>query len=130
MEPTFPMPTGIKNEARWRKYCRKIHARAKDLLSGQLGVIETARAMSPLASWTRAENEPEFQLFRAITSETNHLPVGEVRAYWAPYALAREDVHIQAAEDRWREQAMAAAARLIERYKWAVKREISRAPLL
>lgn len=102
MEPTFLMPMGITNEARWRKHCRKIHARAKDLLSGRLGVIETARAMSPLASWTRAENEPEFRLFRAITSETNHLPVGEVRAHWAPYALAREDIHIQAAEDRWR----------------------------
>ncbi|CAB3788407.1 hypothetical protein [Paraburkholderia caffeinilytica] len=127
MEPTFPTPMGITNEALWRKHCRKIHARAKDLLSGRLGVIETARAMCPLASWTRAENEPEFQLFRAITSESNHLPVGEVRAHWAPYALAREDIHIRAVEDRWREQALAAAARLVERYKWAVKRKTSRA---
>ncbi|WP_260854383.1 hypothetical protein [Paraburkholderia sp. BCC1884] len=61
------------------------------MLEGRLGVIETARVMLPLAYWTKVQNEPEFLLFRAITSETDDLPVGDVRAHWAADALERED---------------------------------------
>ncbi|WP_090532850.1 hypothetical protein [Paraburkholderia sartisoli] len=116
------IPEGIRNEALWRKHCRKIHARAKDLLEGRLGIVETARAICLLAIWTRVESEPEFQLFSAIDRETCYLPVGAVRAYWMPEVLAREDVLIEAAENRWRDQAIAAAEALVERYKWALKR--------
>lgn len=119
---SIPIPEGIKNKPQWRKHCRKIHARAKDLLNGRLGVIETARALCPLAFWTQVENKPDFRLFRAIASETDDLPVGTVRENWAPHALAREDARIQAAEAAWRDQALEAAARLVDRYKWAVER--------
>ncbi|WP_258167921.1 hypothetical protein [Paraburkholderia sp. BL21I4N1] len=120
------IPQGIKNEALWRKRCRKIHARAKDLLEGRVGIIETARAMNPLAFWTCADSNSEFELFRAIDSETLGLPAGAVRQYWAPEALESEDVRIEAAESRWREQALAAAERLVERYSWALQRKDQR----
>ncbi|TAL92750.1 MAG: hypothetical protein EPN73_24145 [Paraburkholderia sp.] len=119
------IPEGIRNEALWRKRCRKIHARAKDLLEGRLGIVETARAIRLLAIWTRVESEPEFQLFGAIDRETRYLPVGAVRAYWMPEALAREDVFIGAAENLWRDRAIAAAETLVERYEWALKRMVT-----
>ena len=122
MPQEFEIPPGIKNEDLWRKHCRKIRARASDLLEGRLGLIETARAMLPLARWTKVDGEPEFQLFRAIASETDDLPVGEVRAYWAPEALEREDVRIRAAETIWNDRARSAAARLVERYQWTIAR--------
>ena|ERR1700730_3704075 len=120
MDQEIKTPPGITNEALWHKHCRKIRARALDLLEGRLGVIETARAMLPLAFWTKVENEPEFLLFRAIESDTDDLPVGDVRAYWAHDALKREDVRIQAAEKLWSERAFSAAANLAERYQWTV----------
>ncbi|MEX3845594.1 MULTISPECIES: hypothetical protein [unclassified Paraburkholderia] len=119
------IPLGVRNEALWRKHCRKIRARALDLLEGRFGVIETARVMLPLAYWTKVQNEPEFLLFRAIASETDDLPVGNVRAYWAADALEREDVCIEAAEKLWREQALSAAEKLVERYQWAVRQKHS-----
>jgi hypothetical protein len=125
MTQELEIPTGIRNEELWRKHCRKIRARASDLLEGRLGVIETARAMLPLARWTKVDGEPDFQLFRAIASETDNLPVGAVRAYWAPEALAREDVHIRAAEMLWNDRARSAAARLVERYQWTIARKPS-----
>jgi hypothetical protein len=126
MDQELEIPLGITNEALWRKHCRKTRARALDLLEGRLGVIETARAMLPLARRTKVENEPEFLLFRAIASETDDLPIGDVRAYWAPDALRREDVRIQAAEQLWREQALSAAAKLVERYSWTLQKRDSR----
>lgn len=119
------IPPGVRNEALWCKQCRMIRARALDLLEGRLGVIETARVMLPLAYWTKGQSEPEFLLFRAIASETDDLPVGNVRAYWSADALEREDVRIEAAENLWREQALSAAKKLIERYQWAVRQKRS-----
>ncbi|WP_454733619.1 MULTISPECIES: hypothetical protein [Cupriavidus] len=123
MNEEIEIPLGITNEDLWRKHCRKIRARALDLLEGRLGVIETARAILPLAHWTRVKNDPDFLLFRAIASETDDLPVGEVRAYWAPDALEREDVRIQVAEKVWNERALAAAAKLVERYHWTTRQK-------
>ncbi|CAG4887532.1 hypothetical protein [Paraburkholderia saeva] len=119
MSEEIAVPEGIKNKALWRKHCRKIHARAKDLVEGRLGIIEAARVICLLAIWTRVENEPVFQVFGAIDRETCYLPVGAVRAHWTPEALTREDVVIHASEIRWRNQAIAAAATLVEQYKWA-----------
>ncbi|MEM5317591.1 hypothetical protein [Paraburkholderia sp. JHI869] len=119
------IPPGVRNADLWRKHCRRIRARALDLLEGRLGVIETARLMLPLAYWTKVQNEPEFLLFRAIASETDDLPVGDVRAHWAADALEREDVRIEAAEKSWREQALSAAEKLVERYQWTIARRHS-----
>jgi hypothetical protein len=118
MDQEMQIPAGITNEALWRKNCRKIRARALDLLEGRLGVIETARAMLPLSYWTKVEGEPEFLLFRAVASDTDDLPLGDVRSHWATDALEREDLRIEAAEEFWREKALSAAARLVERYEW------------
>jgi len=59
-------------------------------------------------------------IFRVIDSETASLPVGEVRRYWAPAALEREDVKINQAEDLNRAVALEAATRLVQRFAWAV----------
>lgn len=123
MDREMKVPPGVRNEELWVKHCRKIRARALDFLEGRLGVIETTRAMLPLAHWTKVQSEPEFLLFRAIASETDDLPVGDVRAYWAADTLEREDVRIDAAEKLWREQVLCVAARLVERYQWAVRRK-------
>ncbi|MET3244725.1 hypothetical protein C8K18_11387 [Paraburkholderia sp. GV068] len=123
MHKKMKIPPGVTNEELWRKHCRKIRARALDLLEGRLGVIEAARAMLQLAYWTKVEGEPEFLLFRAIASATDDLPVGSVRAYWAADALEREDVRIDAAEKLWNEKAVAAAEKLVERYQWTVRQK-------
>jgi hypothetical protein len=86
------------------------------LLKGRVGVIEAARAIRALAFSMKVENEPEFLLFIVIDSETDDMPVGEVRARWAPDALRREDVRIEAAEVVLGDRAVSAASKLAERY--------------
>ena len=75
MEP----PSTIHNVAKWENDCRKIHARAEDLLAGRLGVVETARIFSRLATWTHLRSDPDLKTFIGIDSETDALPVGNVR---------------------------------------------------
>lgn len=113
-------PDNIKNVAHWENNCRKIHARALDLLDGRLGVIETARALSVLASWACLEKDDDLMIFISIDSETNILPIGEVRQHWAPDSLKRYDVIIDKAEQRYKDIAFAAADRLAKRFAWAL----------
>ena len=49
----------------------------------------------------------------AIDSETDALPVGEVRREWSPDALKRKDKESTEAEDFYRDSAINAATKLI-----------------
>ena len=103
-----------------------IRARALDLIDGKLSVIESARALSKLTYWTGLVADPDLGTFVAIDSETDTLPMGEVRKYWATSALEREDVEIAKAEDLYRSSAIEAAQRLAERFEWAIEARAAR----
>jgi hypothetical protein len=119
-EPSVQPPVHITNVPQWEEHCRKIHARAVDLLEGRAGVIETARTMIKLRFLTGLTDDPDLLTFVSIDSETDALPVGEVRKYWAAHALASEDVEIDRAEKFFAASAKQAAAALAERFSWAL----------
>ncbi|MCE0499538.1 MAG: DUF2489 domain-containing protein [Methylacidiphilales bacterium] len=109
-------PSWVKNEAQWYKQCRRLIARANELIEGRATVLETARKLIKYRFWFRAENDPDFQTFAAIDSETDHLPLGNVRQHWASEALKKKDIEIQQAETQFRPQAIEAAHNLIKKY--------------
>jgi hypothetical protein len=113
-------PDHIQNVAQWQNHCRKIGARAVDLIEGRLGVIDAARELSKLAFWTDLRNDEDLTTFVAIDSETDDLPVGNVRQYWSAEALARKDIEIRRAEELYRRVALEAAGRLTKRFAWAL----------
>jgi hypothetical protein len=49
------------------------------------------------------------------------LPIGSERSYWAPHALARDDLKIKAVVDKWQQPALDAARRLVDRYAWSLE---------
>lgn len=114
------VPAGITNVPRWEEHCRKIHARARDLADGKIGVVEAAEALQILAIWTKAQDDPDLSVFRHIWGELLGLPIGREREFWTKHALEREDVKIRAVEQRWRPIALASAHRLIDKYRWAL----------
>jgi hypothetical protein len=113
-------PKGITDEAKWIRHCCQIHARAKELREGKINLIEASVALGPLASWTRAESERDFDVFRRLRDELVALPIGRERKWWATHALAREDVEIQAILAKWRSKAMKSAANLEAKYEWSL----------
>jgi hypothetical protein len=113
-------PKGVTDEAKWIRHCCQIHARAKELREGKINLIEASVALGPLASWTRAESERDFEVFRQLRDELIGLPIGRERKWWAAHALAREDEKIQSIEDKWRSKAMKAAGNLEAKYAWSL----------
>jgi hypothetical protein len=99
-------PESIKNEPKWIKDCTKIRARALDFLEGRRSLPDAAKNLQVLAIWTRAKSDLDLEIFQRIYADLGGLPVGSQREFWAPHALAREDVNIQTVEKRWQDKAL------------------------
>jgi hypothetical protein len=57
METFFQVPAGITNVPSWEEDCRKIHARAQDLIDGKISVIHAAEILRGLAIRTRVKDD-------------------------------------------------------------------------
>jgi hypothetical protein len=55
-------PKGITDEPKWIRHCCQIYARAIELREGKISLVEASVALGPLASWTRAESERDFDV--------------------------------------------------------------------
>jgi hypothetical protein len=88
-------------------------ALASGLLAGEVGIIEAARKLWRFGDGIEPEIASLLDVFTAIDSETDALPVGKERVHWNREALAREDVKISAAERLWHDHAMEAATQLV-----------------
>jgi hypothetical protein len=66
--------------------------RAKEIaaavLDGRTTVLEAVRELYPLAHTDAIVDEEDRTIVIAIESETDDLPIGEVRKLWAPDALS------------------------------------------
>ena len=109
-------PSWVTNNHSWRKNCRRIVARAGDLLDGRLGVIAAAQELIKLRFLTRTQDDPDFNIFVLIDSEADHLPTGSERQHWAADALATKDIEIRQIEEFYRKDALDAARNLQRKY--------------
>jgi hypothetical protein len=87
---------------------------AEAVLDGRTTVLEAVRELYPLAHTDAIANEEDRTLVIAIGSETDDLPVGEVRKLWAPYALEAKDAEIARCEELWKAQFIEACKRIVE----------------
>ena len=88
---------------------------ARELIAGELGIIEGCRELSSLRHAFGDPFAEDFLPFVAIDSETDDLPIGPVRREWNAEALARKDIEIARCEAIYKSQAIEACKRLITR---------------
>ena len=87
------------------------------MLEGQIGIIEGSRLLTQLLGYlTDDMDDEDFLIFLGNVSETDDLPVGQERQYWATWALAEKDKQILHAEELYREQALAGCRALLKRF--------------
>ena len=96
-------PATLRNELKWIKDCTKIRARAVDLIEGKISLIDAALALQKLAAWTHAQSDPDLLVFNRVLGDLLGLPIGSERSFWAPHALARDDLKIKAVVDKWQQ---------------------------
>jgi hypothetical protein len=91
---------------------------AQALLDGELSLIEGSIALAAYAhdvvpDW---RVDPDFVVFGALASETDHLPIGQARSRWSVDALARADAEIEAIEAQSRARVRQACENMIRRF--------------
>ena len=110
------IPEWVRNEQKYRKDCRRLRALARRLVQGKETVIEGSRNMLKYRFWMREEQNRDFDIFVVVSTQSDHLPVGSVRQYWAPDALERKDKEILKLEELYRARVIKSAARIYEKY--------------
>jgi Protein of unknown function (DUF2489) len=91
---------------------------AQAILDGRISIIAGARQIRRFCGGHAGldEHDPDLSTFVGIDSKTDDLPIGDVRQYWAPDALAQKDLEIARCEAIYRESAVDAASHLIVRF--------------
>jgi hypothetical protein len=80
---------------------------ARAIADGQIGLVEGSWKIRDL-EFAGADADDEMRAlltpFVAVTSETDHLPIGEERANWSPDVLREKDQEIRAYDEACRAQ--------------------------
>jgi hypothetical protein len=85
---------------------------ARGILSRHIGVVEGPVCLSSLAHNLESRWSDKMNVFVGVASETDDLPLGAVRQYWATDALARKDQELANCETRIREDVLDACREL------------------
>ncbi len=101
-----------RSASEWERQKAKEIAAA--VLDGRTTVLEAVRELCPLAHTDALADEEDRTLVIVIASETDDLPVGDVRKLWAPYALEVKDAEIARAEELYKAQFLEACKRIAE----------------
>ena len=74
--------------------------------------MEAVRELVSLARTDAIATEADRTLIIVIESETDSLPIGEVRKLWAPDALQAKEPEIERAEALWKTEFLEACKRI------------------
>ena len=89
-----------------RRATESDHLRAREIaqavLDGETTVLEAVRELVSVAHTDAVAELEDRRFIIGVASETDHLPVGEVRRLWASSALREKDVEIARAEESYR----------------------------
>lgn len=95
---------------------REIGKIANAMLSGSLSFIEGSRQLWELGLGEDLERDADLQVFLLIDSETDALPMGELRKLWNADALAKLQPELDRAEEWARSVGLSACERLAQRF--------------
>ncbi len=86
----------------------------KHILAGQISPLLGVRKLRYPLSVLELDNHSDFVLFKAIDSETDHLPIGPEREHWNPDSLKQKDIEIQERENLERDEVFKTCDRLLK----------------
>jgi len=92
-------------------------ATATAVVEGKVGIVLGCRRLYSLKHSMQLDDfDEDFQIFLAVDSQTDHLPVDEERRNWGLDALRRKDIEIAEAEGFFRSEVVAACQKLLVRF--------------
>ena len=111
------MTAPIYNEEHRRFAGIKVVAIARNILSGESGIVAGARQLVGWRFDLGAEQDPDFTYFVGLDSETDGFPIGEARSRWSADALKSKDEQLRAYEASVRNVVFRICRNLIQKYE-------------
>jgi hypothetical protein len=103
-------PNGV-NDANAVKRARDL---ANRTLAGELDLLVACREIADLRITLASVPESVMDIFVAVASEVDDLPIGTDRQYWAPAALEAKDVDAADYRARVKDVVLAAMKELVD----------------
>ena len=111
------MANDVSHEQYVASVRKRVAATATRMLKDELSFLEGAQILAALRHEAEVpDDDADFLAFVAVASETDSLPIGEVRKHWATDALQRLEPEIQAATQWAKQFASAACVSLVKRF--------------
>jgi len=104
------------NPEKFLKECKRLRALCLRIINGVEPVIEGSRKMLLYLFRMKEQNNKLWNVFRAVDSESHHLPIGSARQYWAKDSLEKKDEEIKALGDFYRDAVIDAARQIRDEY--------------
>lgn len=86
---------------------------ALKIIGGDVGLIQGCRSIVRMGRQSEGVRQDLFGVFRLVDSETDDVPMGDVRSLWDPRALAAKDQAVAEYLERVRPLVLEACERLI-----------------
>ncbi len=91
---------------------------AQAAVDGSMPLIDACVRLAGLAhdlvpSWG---DDPDFVVFGLVASDTDHLPLGEVRSQWSEQALSKADAENERITAFYRDDILTACTNVIARF--------------
>lgn len=87
-----------------------------DILEEKIGSIKASRKLIRLFSEIGFDDDNDLLVFKALDSETDHLPVGKLRENYSSQKLKEIDEEIKKYEDFYRNSVMSACKNILKKY--------------
>jgi hypothetical protein len=93
---------------------RKAQEVAHAVLDGRIEMLAAVRALVSLAHTDAVAHVDDRKFIIAVDSETDDLPIGEVRKLWDPSALKDKDAEIARAEGLYQAKFLETCRRIVQ----------------
>ncbi len=97
----------------------RIADKARQVLSGDVGIVEGSRQLVQLAGRLDERDDVLFAPIVAVESETEDIPFGETRLHWSEESLRRKDEAVAAYLNEIRAEILKVCRELVQRYRSA-----------
>ena len=99
---------------------RRVAELARQILNGEIDVLDGSCKIAALRWEVEVEDsDADFMAFEGVSSETDHLPIGDEALNWSDEALARKEPELKHAREWAIESVRSECASLIARFAHA-----------
>jgi hypothetical protein len=96
---------------------KRVCSIAADITQGKVGIVLGVRQLEPLLLRLNMDMDADLMIIKAVDSDSDEYPMGEVRRFWNPEKLKEIDLDREEFEKFYQKDVFNACRILIDKFK-------------